>query len=407
MNILSVIAEFILTKMRGLKGYGLGEVSMPTISQKKRPTKITPKRGLSKTEDSTQTKGKSGKIYKSFFSENSLPIVYSPEGSEAAKPGFLPAWVKTNRKEVNRDLLIYGAVLFRGFAISSPQDFEDVAISADPNLKNEYLGTSPRDRVTKYVHTASELPGSYPIMQHAEMSFLDNPPRKLFFFAKVAPKKFGETPITDLRKVYSDLNPEIRKKFESKGVRYLRKYDGPNASRFSLWKTKRWNEMFSTTDKKEVEKQSAKQRFQVEWLENEGLKLTNVQVGTRKHPVSGTIAWHNHSQTFHVNTPALEYWHILKKQKTFRGLGVAIVLSLLTLWTKLTRKSEELDVHATYGDGSPIPDHEIKEVVDTFWKNLSVFSWKTGDVLLIDNYSVSHGRHPFSGPREILVAWTD
>ncbi|WP_210414521.1 TauD/TfdA family dioxygenase [Leptospira wolffii] len=380
---------------------------MPTLTQKKRKPISAAKPKSLRGASSKSGKSKPEPVEKSFFPGNSLPIVYRPKDQKARENGFLPAWVKANRKEVNRDLLIYGAVLFRGFDVKTPQDFEDVALAADPNLKNEYLGTSPRDRITKFVHTASELPGAYPIMQHAEMSFLDKPPRKLFFFAKQAPEKFGETPIADLRKIYSDLDPEIRDKFETKGVRYLRKYDGPKASRFSLWKTKRWNEMFSTSDKKEVEKKSAEQRFQVEWLKEDGLKLTNVQVGIRKHPIAKTVAWHNHSQTFHVDTPALEYWKILKRQKTLRGLGVAVTLSLLTLWTKLTRKSEDLDVHATYGDGSPITSKEIGKVVDTFWKNLSVFSWKTGDILLIDNYSASHGRHPFSGPREILVAWTD
>lgn len=406
MEIISVITNFILTKFQSLSGFGKRRHRMSTaVANRKKQKPVLTK---AKKKPSVSPRNQSGeRPEKSFFPNHSLPIIYQPKDAKSAKKESIVSWIRANRKEVDRDLLIYGAVLIRGYEISSPQDFEDVALASDPNLKNEYLGTSPRDRITKYVHTASELPGSYPIMQHAEMSFLDQPPRKLFFFAKHAPGKYGETPIADLRKIYSDLDPKLRDKFESKGVRYLRKYDGPNASRFSLWKTKRWNEMFSTKEKKEVEKQSAKQRFQVEWLENDGLKLTNVQVGVRRHPVAKTVAWHNHSQTFHVDTPALEYWRILKRQRTLRGLGVAIALSLLTLWSKLTHKSEDLDVHATFGDGTPISKKEIREVVDTFWKNLSVFAWKTGDVLLIDNYSVSHGRHPFSGPREILVAWTD
>ena len=34
-----------------------------------------------------------------------------------------------------------------------------------------------------------------------------------------------------------------------------------------------------------------------------------------------------------------------------------------------------------------------------------VFPWRRGDVLAIDNFAVSHGRLPDSGPREIAVAW--
>ncbi len=39
------------------------------------------------------------------------------------------------------------------------------------------------------------------------------------------------------------------------------------------------------------------------------------------------------------------------------------------------------------------------------WKNLVAFQWQLGDVLAIDNRSVSHGRMPYRGPRSIAVCW--
>ncbi|MDA2921410.1 TauD/TfdA family dioxygenase, partial [Desulfobacterota bacterium AH_259_B03_O07] len=30
--------------------------------------------------------------------------------------------------------------------------------------------------------------------------------------------------------------------------------------------------------------------------------------------------------------------------------------------------------------------------------------WQKGDVMVLDNYLVAHGRRPFKGPRKILVA---
>jgi alpha-ketoglutarate-dependent taurine dioxygenase len=32
------------------------------------------------------------------------------------------------------------------------------------------------------------------------------------------------------------------------------------------------------------------------------------------------------------------------------------------------------------------------------------FEWRAGDVLLLDNMLVAHGRRPYSGPRKILTA---
>lgn len=86
---------------------------------------------------------------------------------------------------------------------------------------------------------------------------------------------------------------------------------------------------------------------------------------------------------------------------------MSVTLEVLTLIKKITTKKEYLDTHCTYGDGQEISGLELKLIQDAFWNNISLFSWQEGDVLVIDNYSVSHGRHPFTGPREIFVAWAD
>ena len=62
-------------------------------------------------------------------------------------------------------------------------------------------------------------------------------------------------------------------------------------------------------------------------------------------------------------------------------------------------------MHCTHADGSPIADADMDAVRDAIWKNMVFFKWRKGDVLVIDNDAVSHGRMPFRGPREIAVAW--
>ncbi|TGK36379.1 taurine dioxygenase [Leptospira gomenensis] len=351
----------------------------------------------------------SSPLQKGFLDPNNkLPVVYRPNSPEQEDKQYLIRWIKSNKRALTDDLKEFGAILFRGFDIRSPQDFEDVILNVDPNLKNNYLGTSPRNQITKYAFTATELPPAYPIMQHAEMSFLDSPPRKLFFFCGLAPEKFGETPITDLRKVLNEVPHTIREKFENDKIRYSRVYDGPSSrSRFQFWKTKRWDEMFQTKDRDEVEKISKKQNFKTEWFGEDGLRLINTTLAVRKHPDFKTLAWHNHSQVFHIDAARKEYWRIFRRQKTFRGFLVGIALEVLTLLKKLTTKKEYLDTHCSYGDGKEITTRELNQIQDAFWNNISLFSWQKGDVLVIDNYSVSHGRHPFSGPREIYVAWAD
>lgn len=346
-------------------------------------------------------------IIKSKLEGLELPLVMSVAKNADNSCERLIEWLIQNNKQLELDLQEHGAILFRGFDLKDEWDFENVVLSIDKKLGETYLGTSPRDKKTKYVHTASELPSHYPIMQHAEMSFLKSPPKKLFFFCKIPPSKNGETPITDLRKVYLKLDAELRSKFEEKEVKYLRRYDGPNASRFSLWKTKRWDEMFSTKEPKVVEEKSKQQGFEVEWQDKQNVRLVHNMVAVRKHPITRMKAWHNHSQTFHVDSPRLEYWKIFARQKTIRSFAIAILISVLTFWKKLTVSKEKLDIHTMFGDGTEISKKEISHIMEIFWQNMNIFSWQKGDLLYIDNYSVSHGRLPFRGPREILVAWTD
>ncbi|EMY26222.1 taurine catabolism dioxygenase, TauD/TfdA family [Leptospira interrogans serovar Australis str. 200703203] len=303
-------------------------------------TKIKKGKPSTKSNTKKQTKLKttsSGiELSKSFFNpKNPLPVVYQPNSTTQKSKQTLIQWIKTNKRALTDDLKQYGAILFRGFEIISPQDFEEVILNIDSNLKNNYLGTSPRNQVTKYIFTATELPSAYPIMQHAEMSFLDSPPKKLFFYCGKAPGKFGETPITDLRKVLKEIPIHIREKFEKEKIRYSRVYNGPsNQSRFQFWKTKRWDEMFQTKDKNEVEKTSKKQNFKVEWFGKDDLRLVNTTLAIRKHPESNTLAWHNHSQVFHIDAARKEYWKIFVRQKTIRGFLVAVTLEILTFIKK-------------------------------------------------------------------------
>ena len=99
------------------------------------------------------------------------------------------------------------------------------------------------------------------------MSFLNNPPSRLFFCCLVAPSGAGgETPLVDFRKVLRDLDPEVRSRFEEKGVKNIRNYSGPNGgSRLDPWKLKRWDEMFGSKDREVVEAMCRQNGLDYEW----------------------------------------------------------------------------------------------------------------------------------------------
>jgi alpha-ketoglutarate-dependent taurine dioxygenase len=188
-----------------------------------------------------------------FLEDEKLPLVVSPQNGDARKE-LLIDWIQSNKNQLEEKLTESGAILFRGFGIDTPVDFESIAKAFDPDLKDDYLGTSPRDKKTDFVFSASELPPHYPIMQHCEMSFLPSAPRRLFFYCNVEPEYGGETPICDFRKVYRDLDLQIKSEFEAKGVKHIRNYSAPDDTSKNAFQLKKWNEMFLTTDRSLIEK---------------------------------------------------------------------------------------------------------------------------------------------------------
>ena len=48
--------------------------------------------------------------------------------------------------------------------------------------------------------------------------------------------------------------------------------------------------------------------------------------------------------------------------------------------------------HTCFGDGSEIPEPYLEHIRDVMWKNMVFNRWELGDIVLIDNYWISHGR---------------
>jgi alpha-ketoglutarate-dependent taurine dioxygenase len=47
----------------------------------------------------------------------------------------------------------------------------------------------------------------------------------------------------------------------------------------------------------------------------------------------------------------------------------------------------------------------MEKVRKVVWSNIVVYRWKKGDIVMLDNHRVSHGRLPFYCPRKIIVSW--
>ena len=59
-----------------------------------------------------------------------------------------------------------------------------------------------------------------------------------------------------------------------------------------------------------------------------------------------------------------------------------------------------------FEDGTSLSPWEVFLIIKAYWKNATIFNWRNGDILLLDNKRIGHQRLPFQGSRrDICVAF--
>jgi len=297
-----------------------------------------------------------------------LPLVVRSLAEEIE----LAEWVRVNRRVLEGELLKHGAILFRGFNVKSAGEFEQVATVICPDLFTEY-GDLPREAVAGKVYTSTPYPQDMPILLHNESSHMHCWPMRIWFYCSRVAQRGGETPIADCRKIYQMLDRKIRERFERKRIKYVRNYtNGLDVN---------WRDFFRTDDRAVVEEYCKSAGIEYEWRNGGGLRTSRLSQAVAIHPRSREKVFFNQMQAHHIAC-----------------LDLSARTSLLSLF-----KEEDLPRNVYYGDGSRIEDTVMQEVGGLYKEVSASFTWQEGDVLLLDNMMVAHGRNPFVGPRAILV----
>jgi len=301
-----------------------------------------------------------------------LPLILEP----AADQVDLADWARNNRDFIEAKLAQHGGILFRGFGLQSATDFERVASSICKDLYSEY-GDLPREGVAGKVYTSTPYPEDKRILYHCESSHMSSWPSKINFFCVRVAKEGGATPIVDCRKVYEQLEPVARDKFERLGLLYTRNFsDGLDVS---------WQRFFSTEDRELVEESCKKAGMTCEWHGKDDLRVSQRCQAVLVHPNTGEKTFFNQVQLHHV--------HCLEPE---------VRESLLSIF-----KREDLPRHVYYGDGSPIEDEVMDQLGEVYERNAVRFQWQEGDLVCLDNMLVAHARDSYVPPRKIVVALGD
>jgi alpha-ketoglutarate-dependent taurine dioxygenase len=303
----------------------------------------------------------------------STPLIIQPGITKVD----LCEWCGGNREFIDSQLYKHGALLFRDFEVAEVGKFARFARTLCGELLEYNERSSPRSQVGDNVYTSTDYPADRSIFLHNENSYQKTWPMKLFFFCLTPPQQGGETPIADVRKVFNRVPEDIRRKFLEKKWMYQRN--------FTDYAGLPWQTVFQTTDRKTVEDHCRRNDIQIEWKGDNSLRTRAVRSVAWSHPHTGEMVWFNHATFFHVSTLEHEDRE-----------------ALITLF-----EEDDLPTNSYYGDGTRIEDSVLAQLRDAYRRETVSFRWQRGDILMLDNMLVAHGRAPYGGERKILVAMAD
>jgi alpha-ketoglutarate-dependent taurine dioxygenase len=266
------------------------------------------------------------------------------------------------------------AIVFRGFQIAKDQ-LAPIMNRLLPERLAYVHGNSPRTKVGDNVYTSTEYPAAFTISMHNELSYSYRWPSRLMFCCLEAAETGGATPVVDGSRWLDSLNDGIRERFDD-GIRYTQNlHDGVGFG-------KSWQDTFETDDRDLVDSFLADPHTAAEWQLDGSLRITQRRPATIRHPRTGTEVWFNQADQWHPAT-----------------LGDEVAAELAELLPP-----EELPQSVAFADGGPIPLEDVRQIRDCGLAAAVDVTWREGDVLLIDNVLVGHGRRPFTGSRRVLVA---
>ncbi|MDL5159568.1 TauD/TfdA family dioxygenase [Actinomycetospora termitidis] len=281
-------------------------------------------------------------------------------------------WAFTHREALRATVTEHGAVVVRGLGIADAAGFAPVARAlAGGELMTEVEAFAPRSAVDG-VYTATPWPAHEQMCQHHELSYLRTPPGLMMFACTVAPADGGATPVASAADVLADLPAALVDRFEREGWRLERSYtDEVGAS---------WADAFGTADRAAVEAYCTAQGIEFAWQSGGGLTTSQLRPAVVTHPVTGRRGW--------VNQIAfLSEWILDEDVREF-----------------FLDEYDARPFTTRHADGTPVAEEDVATINEVYARHTRRLPWEGGDLLLVDNLSTSHGREPFSGPREVLAA---
>jgi len=241
-------------------------------------------------------------------------------------------------------------------------------------------GAVDREERVGGVYEAGSEPAHLNLAFHNEMAYLRHAVRVIAFgcIRPAATEGAGRTTIADNREALRLLPLAMARRMAAEGVMYEQRLSNGDApADVPVYKT--WQQAFATTARAEVESHLRHQGQQFEWRANGSLAIKWTRPAFAQHPDTGERLM------FHA------------------------ILSGHSSWYNDWPPWDQLDTsmrpwHSQWGDGTEFSAHELRSLRLAYETAAShtVFDWREGDLLILDNMRFVHGRSAFDDTERSL-----
>ncbi len=285
-------------------------------------------------------------------------------------------WVRVNKDALRESAAEHGALLVRGLALSDAA-LAGAALRAFGGLVPETETFAARRPYGGDVYSSTPWPPNVAMCQHHELSYLREPPRFLLFVCVAPSSAGGATPLADASAVLRALPASLVETFEREGWLLTRNYNEEIGASIA--------DAFGTDDRRAVEDYCRDHAIEFAWRDGGALRTRQRRSAVLRHPSTGRRCWFNQAAF-------LNQWTMAPELREY----------MVDVYGE-----DGLPFNTSLGNGDPIDAAVVETIQHAYEANTVREPWRAGDLLVVDNLGTSHGRDPFEGPREVLVALAD
>ncbi|MDZ8026313.1 MAG: TauD/TfdA family dioxygenase [Nostoc sp. DedQUE11] len=260
--------------------------------------------------------------------------------------------LELDKEEIINLFKSYGILLFRGF-MANAEIFKEFSNSLSTDFIN-YAGGAFSRRVINGDETLLSVNDfKSEIKLHGEMYYQQNIPLMLWFFCANPPLKDGETTICDGRQFFNELSSSTKKLFRKNNLKFTVRMSEED-----------WNIKYQTNDLSKLEEMCHKNNTHLQINADQSILLEYICPG------------------------------IIPSRCGKYQVFINSLLPTKQLSPKILK----------FEDDSEIPDEVMSELNEIAEKITTEISWQKGDILMIDNTRILHGRRAFADDqRDIYI----